>query len=161
MYIVGKIVNTHGIKGEVKIINLSDFNRFSIGKKVLYGDNKKVSELKITEVREHKGHLLVMFEGFKNINEVLFLKGKDLYSLEKEDVEEDNSFYYDELIGKIAITDKGELIGEVVSLMEVPQGHILEILKANGKKALVPFRKEFVSEVTKKNIVIIPIEGLI
>lgn len=34
MYKIGKITNTHGIKGEVKIFNMSDFNRFSVGKEI-------------------------------------------------------------------------------------------------------------------------------
>ena len=159
MYIVGKIVNTHGIKGEVKIINLSDFNRFSIGKVVLYEENKKYKELIIESVREHKGCLLVTFKGINNINNILFLKGKDIYSETKENVVEDDSYYYDELIGKQVYTEKGLLVGKVISLLEVPQGHILEI-QTDSKKALVPFRKEFVSEVSDK-IVIIPIEGLL
>ena len=161
MYIIGKIVNTHGIKGEVKIINSSDFDRFSIGKKVFYELNKKVNEVKIKEIREHKGCLLVKFEGYDNINDVLFLKGLELYGKEKNKIEDDSSFYYEDIIGKIAITNKNEIIGKVISLFEVPQGHILEILKKDGKKALVPFRKEFVGDINDEHIIIFPIEGLL
>ena len=72
-----------------------------------------------------------------------------------------DNFYYDDLIGLDAY-DNDEKIGEVVDVMEVPQGAIL-VIKTKEKEALVPFVSEFIVDVDINNgkILINPIEGLL
>ncbi|MDL2292032.1 ribosome maturation factor RimM [Acholeplasma sp. OttesenSCG-928-E16] len=159
MYIVGKIVNTHGIRGEVKIINMSDFDRFSIGSKIYYHFNKEDKELEIENLRSHKGQLIVKLKGYDNINDVLFLKGLDVFVYDKV-IDNKDSYYYADLIGLSCYTTDNVLIGIVKSVLEVPQGHILEIFN-NDKKTLIPFVNEFVKEIDEKKIIIKPIEGLL
>lgn len=159
---IGKIVNTHGIKGEVKIINLSDFNRFVKDKEiyVLYKNEKMV--FKIENVRKSKTTLIVKFYDFNNINEVLMYKGLDLYSDEslKNELEEDE-YHYDDLIDKKIYDTNGNLLGVTTSVLEVPQGHLLEVLTNENKKALVPFRSVFIKEILEDKIILDPIEGLL
>jgi ribosomal 30S subunit maturation factor RimM len=52
-------------------------------------------------------------------------------------------------------------LGTVKSIIPVPQGHLLEILTIEGKKALVPFNQAFIEDVLKDAIIIKPIEGLL
>jgi 16S rRNA processing protein RimM len=115
--------------------------------------------LDIERVRPHKNVLIVKFKNINNINDVLKYKGLFVYSEEKNEEIEDDEFYYDELIDKEVYLENGERIGIVLSVIEVPQGHILEI-ETNTKKTLIPFRKEFVVEVSN-TIVIKSIEGLL
>ncbi len=162
MYQIGKITSTHGIKGEVKIYNLSDFDRFFVGHKiyVLIKDQKVYFE--IEQVRAHKNILIVKFVGFDNINDILIYKGLYVYS--DEDIEnqlEDDDYHYEDVIGKDVILEDHSKIGIAISLIEVPQGHLLEVEKNDGKKALIPFRKEFIGEIDEKTIIIKPIEGMI
>jgi len=160
MYQIGKIVNTHGIRGEVHIYNLSDFNRFEKDQTIYVELNdKSYKPLLIKQVRPHKNVLIVKFDGYDNINDVLQYKGLFVYAQQKsEDIEEDE-YYFDELIGKNVHLENDEKIGYVISVIEVPQGHLLEV-KTSKKKALIPFRKEFIVSVDDK-IVIKDIEGLI
>ena len=76
---IGKIVNTHGLKGELRI--LSDFrhkeNVFIKGMKLYVG--KKKEEFTINTYRFHKIYDMVTFEGFNNINDVEYLKGLQVY----------------------------------------------------------------------------------
>ena len=76
---IGKIVNTHGIKGELRIKdNLTNNQKkevFKVGSNLII-DNKKYL---ITSYRVHKNYDMVVFKDFNNINEVLFLKGKKVY----------------------------------------------------------------------------------
>ena len=86
--------------------------------------------------------------------------GKSIYV----DVDKYNpgEYFYDDYIG-CEVYDKGEKIGVVTDIMEVPQGEILVIKKNNGKEALVPFVDEFVIEIDVENnkIIIESIEGLL
>ncbi len=162
MYQIGKITSTHGIKGEVKIYDLSDFDRFFVGHKiyVLVKDEKKYFE--IEQVRSHKNMLIVKFVGYDNINDILPYKGFYVYTDENvSDQLDSDDYHYEDVIGKIIILEDQTKIGIATSLIEVPQGHLLEVEKMDGKKTLIPFRKEFVGEIDEAFIVIKPIEGLL
>jgi 16S rRNA processing protein RimM len=132
---IGKITSTHGIKGEVKIYSNSDFNRFLIGKKVYINLNKIETELIIKRARQQKNIWIVQFESFDNINDVLSFKGLDIYTKENlNESLEDDQYHYQHLIGKKVYTDKGVFVGLVSSMLEVPQGHIMEVEREGQKK---------------------------
>lgn len=162
MYQIGKITSTHGIKGEVKIYSLSDFDRFLVGHEiyVLISGQKKVFE--IEHVRAHKNILIVKFVGYDNINDVLAYKGLYVYSdQEVLDQLEEDDYHYEDIIGKKIVLDDQSEVGIAISLIEVPQGHLLEIEKKDGKKVLIPFRKEFVGDIDDDTIIIKSVEGLL
>lgn len=162
MYHIGKITNTHGIKGEVKIYNLSDFNRFFVGSHVyVVADNQKI-EFVIENVRKQKNVLIVKFKDYDNINDVLSYKGLNLYidQLEDDDLEE-KEYHYQDLIGKAVYTSQNQYVGLVTDLIEVPQGHLLQIAGEIKKNILIPFREEFVGQISEDKIIIFPIEGMI
>ena len=161
---VGKIVTTHGIKGEVKVkVETDDDSRFDVGNKLYVGiDDKHItSEIVIDSARYQKDMVLLSFNKIKDINEVLKYVGQLLF-VDIDEVREDGEIYYDDLIDcKVFVDDKE--IGIVTDVMEVPQGEILRIKKDNGKTALVPYVDEFIREVDIDNKIIIinPIEGLL
>ena len=161
---VGKIVTTHGIKGEVKVkVETDDDSRFDVGNKLYVGiDDKHItSEIVIDSARYQKDMVLLSFNKIKDINEVLKYVGQLLF-VDIDEVREDGEIYYDDLIDcKVFVDDKE--IGIVTDVMEVPQGEILRIKKDNGKTALVPYVDEFIKEVDIDNKIIIinPIEGLL
>jgi 16S rRNA processing protein RimM len=164
--LVGKIVGTHGIKGEVKVMSDSDFKdeRFKIGQVLYLKDKEKVIPITIDSHRNHKGLDLITFNNLKNINDVLPYIQMEIYvdqdSLPELDIDE---YYYDELIGLEAFSLSGEKFGKIIDVEEVPQGAMLVLKKNNGKEALIPFIAEFVREVNLESgiIIITPIEGLI
>jgi len=162
MFIVGKIKTTHGIKGEVKVKNLSDFKRFFIGSKlfIFNGDNKE--ELTIKSIRPQNEILLISFEGFNDLNDVLRLKSKELFTeLEPNENEFlENEFLYKNLIGVSVFFKNEKYVGVVKSILEVPQGQILEVFNEN-KKVLIPFVKAIVLEVESEKIIIDDLEGLV
>jgi 16S rRNA processing protein RimM len=162
MYKIGKITSTHGIKGEVKIYNLSDFDRFLVGHKVFVMMNDEKLELTIERVRENKNMLIIKFVEFSDINDILPYKGLYVYSdQDVSDQLENNDYHYEDVIGKKVVTENLEIVGIASALIEVPQGHLLEVEKSDGKKALVPFIKEFIGEIDDEKIIVKPIEGLL
>ncbi|PKK92533.1 MAG: 16S rRNA processing protein RimM [Tenericutes bacterium HGW-Tenericutes-6] len=162
MYHIGKITNTHGIKGEVKIYNLSDFNRFFVGAKIYVMLKGKKVEFIIDRVRPQGTILIVKLRSYDDINDVLIYKGLDVYADEIPVEElEDDDYHYDSLLEKAVYTNDHVYIGKVVGLTPVPQGHLLEIQKESGKNILIPFVSAFVEEVLDDKIIINPIEGLL
>ena len=71
-YHVGKIVNTHGIRGEVRVVPITDFvdDRFQNGKQLFIEKNHDYIPVTVEKARPHKGMELVKFEGLDNINDV-------------------------------------------------------------------------------------------
>src|SRR5690625_7152789 len=89
MFNVGEIVNTHGIRGEVKVFRISDFkDRFEVGKDLyLVQKNKPVQKVVIRSQRLHKGFILLKFEGYSDLNDVEGLKGAHLQISEERSEE--------------------------------------------------------------------------
>ncbi|MDY0338583.1 MAG: ribosome maturation factor RimM [Acholeplasmataceae bacterium] len=162
MYKIGKITNTHGIKGEVKIFNMSDFNRFSVGKEIYVLQKGEKIYFTIERIRTQKNILIIKFKGYDDINLIEAYKGLELYSddLVTDELEEDD-YHYSDLIDLDVFDLNHQKLGTVKSIIPVPQGHLLEILTIEGKKALVPFNQAFIENVLKDSIIIKPIEGLL
>jgi 16S rRNA processing protein RimM len=154
MIYIGNLVNTHGIKGEVRII--SDFKyKDIIFKKhsYLYIDNDK---LEINSYRTHKNYDMVTFNGFNNINDVLKYKGKKVYISEDEFTFPD--ILPEKLIGFKVYSDKK--IGEVSDVIKT-KAHEILIVKNDKGTFQVPYVKSFIKEIKNDIIYINVIEGLI
>lgn len=162
---VGKIVTTHGIKGELKILPSTSFvfERFKDGVTLYFKQGKNYVATEVTSARFHKNFPLITLDNKKDINLVMDYVGKTLY-IKKDDLAEleEDEFYYDDLIGLDAVVS-GETIGKVIDVLEVPQGEILKIEKLDQTIAMVPFVNEFIGEIDleEEKIEIIPIEGLL
>ena len=152
---LGKIVNTHGIKGEIRI--LSDFKYksdvFKIGNNLYIGKNK-IQEV-INSYRVHKEYDMVTLKGINDINDVLKYKGLDVY-INREEYNFEGIIYED-LIG-MEVYSKDKLIGIVDDIIKSSAHPILKV-----GKSMIPFVDEFILNVdnNKKRIDINEIEGLI
>lgn len=154
-FLVGSIVNTHGIKGEVKVKSETNLDRFEKGNMLYLKKGNKYMQITIDSHRTHKGMELITFNGITNINDVLDYKGCNLYV--KHD--DEDTLYYEDLIGKDILVD-GKVVAKVKDIREVPQGIILEC-EADGKTKFIPYVDAFIKEVGKDYIVVTPIEGLL
>lgn len=163
MFLVGKIVGTHGIKGELKVINESDFDRFFVGSKLFIKKDNNYKQITINSVRYHKNFVLVTINNLKNINDVLDYVNTNIYIDKHEDVLEDDEYYMEDLISCKVYTLEDEYIGEVVDLLILPKQEVLEIRKENNKIVMVPYVDAFIKEidVENKKIFIDTIEGLV
>lgn len=156
---IGDIVNTHGLKGEVRII--SDFKykeKVFKNANVLYVGYDK-EKLEITSYRKHKMYDMVTFKGINSIDEVIGYKGDKVY-VNRDDYKFDGPL--DEDIIGMEVYDSSKLIGKVTTIMKNSLQDIL-VIENNGNRNLVPFVDEFVLNVDLENkkIEIKTIEGLI
>lgn len=161
---VGKIINTHGIKGELKAIPLTDnAKRFDELKTIYIGEDK--TKVSIETVWYKKKFIMLKIKGYNDINEVLQFKDKFIYIDEEDKIAlpEDAYFIFD-IIGCKVIEINGNEIGYVVDVMTEHSNDIYVVTdKANNKEYLIPAVKQIVKkiDILDKKIVIKPIEGLI
>ena len=142
---VGKIVSTHGIKGEIRILNQFNFKDkvFKIGNKLIIDDK----EYEIKSHRVHKGFDMVTLDDYHDINAVLFLMKKNVY-FDKDELglEDDEVLDEDSLEYKVISDD-----GRIGSIMEVfyasPTNKVIRV--KFDKEFLVP--SSFFTKVDKKN----------
>ncbi|AXI09061.1 ribosome maturation factor RimM [Oceanobacillus sp. 143] len=166
MFNIGKIVNTHGIRGEIKVLRITDFEeRFAVGEKVYIAkENGTLLELTIDGHRMHKGFDLIHFEGYNNINDVEHFKGSKLQIAEEQQKElDEHEFYYHEIIGCEVLTISGDKLGVIKEILSPGANDVWVVKQEKGKDLLIPYIEEVVKEidVETKKIVIEPMEGLL
>lgn len=159
---IGKIVNMHGIKGEVRVLSASDFTaeRFKPGNTInIEGSSEPLT---IKSYRTHKNFHLLQFEGLEDINLVEHFKGKDIFQ-QVEDVEiplEENEYYYHDIIG-CTVFNEGQPIGRVVDIFETGANDVWVI--KGDKEHLIPYIEDVVKKVDidNKTIEIEAMDGLL
>lgn len=159
---LGQIVNTFGIKGELKVYTESDFieERFAKGKKVYFEIGKNFEEHTVSTHRVHKKNVLLTIDNLFDINLIEQYVGCNIYASADDELELDEDDYYiDDLVDMEVYNTLGDFIGIVTDVIEMPKNYLLEI-KDKGKKILVPFVDAFIKEIDDDKIVIEEIEGL-
>src|SRR5699024_8255585 len=161
---VGKIINTHGIKGEVKVLPFTDdIHRFDELKKIYIGEYKL--KVEITNVRYIDNIIMLKFDNYHNINEVEKFKNQDVYIDEEDKIElNDNQFFIFDIIGCTVLDTSEREIGTVIDVIKLGSSDIY-VIKDNSidKEYLIPAVKEFIKDINieGKIIKVDPIEGLI
>ncbi|MGG2199619.1 MULTISPECIES: ribosome maturation factor RimM [Paenibacillus] len=152
LYTVGKIVNTHGIRGELKIVPQTDFadERFAPGSKLVFVDPNSSATLPVTveSAREHKTMFIIRFRGFGNINEVEKYKGW-LLKVEEKYLSElpDGEFYYHEIVGCTVVTEEGETLGEITEILSPGANDVWVVKRPKGKPLLLPYIDDVILDV--------------
>ena len=137
--LVGKIINTFGIKGELKV-----------------NSNFQYKDRVIKSVRVHKGYDLLTLDGYVNINEVLKYKGENIYILRSELNLKDNEYLLGDLIG-LEVYDLDKLIGVVIDYSDENKD---VLLKVKGDKIFyIPLIDYYIKSINVKERKIITNKG--
>lgn len=158
--LVGRLVNTHGLKGEVRI--LSEFKYkdrvFLPGMKIYIGRDKVCEE--IVSYRHHKIFEMIMMKGYNDINQVLKYKGEYVF-VNKEDILLNPGEYLDEDIIGLSIIVDGEVMGVVKRIEKHSKNEIL-VVKSVDKNYLIPYNFDIIENVDleKKEMSVKNIQGL-
>ena len=162
---IGKIVNFHGIKGEVKMGFTSGKERLIKSLKTVFIFlNDKKEPFDVESVRFHKNFAIVKLKNINSIDDVMKIKGS-LVHVNEETIKnslETDEFLINDLIGLDAFDTEGNKIGTVSAMGDNSASDLLEIQKQNGLKFLVPFVKEWIPlvDLTNKKIVVKMLEGI-
>jgi len=164
---VGKLVNTHGLHGEVRVISTTDFpdQRFRKGNELLlfHSTLTEPVKLKIATRRSHKGFEILSFHGYTNINDIEKYKGGELKIPEEALMElEEDEFYIHQLIGCEVVTDEGEELGKIVDVMQ-PGANDVWVVKGERGEILLPYIDGCIKhvDVANKRVVCHLMEGLL
>lgn len=145
----GKIVNTHGIKGEVKIEPWADSPEFLRKFKTLYINGEAI---KVCSARVHGAFVIAMLEGVEDINAAMALKNK-VVSINRKDARlPKGRFFIADIIGAKVVDENGVELGVLTEVMERP-AHDIYVVKGE-REILIPAVPEFVLNTDVKNSII-------
>ncbi len=139
----GTIVNTHGLKGEVRVLTNSD-NVENIKKDTLfYLENDE--QLIVSESRRHKNFLLLKFKNLNSINDVEKFKNSKLF-ISRDDLDK-NEFYYSDLIDFNAIDLEKNNFGKIINFFDQKAYYSYEIKTIEGRSINIPILDEFIQDI--------------
>jgi 16S rRNA processing protein RimM len=165
---VGKIVNTHGVKGEVKVVSTTDFpeERYQKGNTLylFHGQNQEPIGLVIQSHRNHKNFDLLTFEGYENINEVEKFK-EGILKVQEDQLQEldEGEYYFHEIVGCKVMTSAGEDLGIIKEILSPGANDVWVVKGERGKEYLIPYIEDIVINIDIEGqlITIEPMEGLL
>ena len=153
----GRIVNTHGVAGEVKIEVWLDSPDFMKRFKRLYIDGQ---EKKVLSAKTHKDFLLVKPEGIEDVNAAMSLKGKTVYVARADARLPKGAFFIQDIIGAAVVDENGQEVGKLTDVMETPASRIYVV--QGETEHLIPAVPEFImsTDVDAGIITVHMIEGM-
>lgn len=142
---IGQVVNTHGVRGELKIQTWCDEPEVYDELEYIYIDGKKYNILKN---RLHKNCEIVAVEGINNINDAELLKNK-IVTVEREALGSlpDGAYYIADLIGLEVKTADGKILGKIEDVIKTGSNDVYQIKGESKKPILIPVIDEVVNEV--------------
>lgn len=157
----GKIVGTHGIKGEVRIDPWCDSPAFLASFKKLYLDEKGETFVKVKS-RPHKNITLCKIEGVDTVEAAERLRGKIVY-INRDDIHLDEGVHFvQDLIGlEVRDFDSNEALGTLTDVLRTGANDVYEITR-DGKQYLAPVIDEVVREINVEDgyVLITPMKGI-
>ena len=137
---VGKIVNTQGLQGEMRVLSVTDFaeERFKKGNILALFDKKDqfVMDVEIASHRKVKNFDIIKFKGMYHINDIEKFRDFSL-KVAEEDLSdlEDGEFYYHEIIG-LEVYENDLLLGTIKEILQ-PGANDVWVVKRKGKRDLL------------------------
>lgn len=155
---IAQVLNTHGVRGEVKAVPLSDFaERYYSLKDVYVERNNSFQVCTVQSVRWNKNNLLIKFEGIDNPEQAALLKNKYLM-IDIEDtvpLPEDN-YYLFEIVGLDVFDEDGNKLGKIQDVLQTSANDVYVVQGDNDKEILIPALKKLVRSIDiEKNTMIV------
>lgn len=162
---IGEIVNTQGVKGEVRVLPHTDFpERFKeLPEALIYHQGQRFT-YHITSARDHKKFIIIKFAEVPDMNAAEKLKGAVVQITRDQlmPLPKDN-YYIFEIVGLDVYTDDGEKLGKVKQVLQTGANDVYVVKPPNGADILVPALKQVVKEINieaNRMVVELP-EGLL
>ncbi len=153
----GRIVNTHGLRGEVKIEVWADSAEALCSFRRLFVDGV---ERRVERGRAQKGFAIVKLAGIDSIDEAEKVKNRVVY-VPREDIPlKEGGYLLADLVGCRAVDENGGALGTVTDVLSLPGGEVLEI--HGEREILVPLVEEFLLDADTKagTVTVRLIEGM-
>lgn len=142
---IGEVVNTHGVRGELKLNPWTDSLDSLLDVRTFYYHVKgETKSLSVQQVRIHKNCAIIKAEGVDDMQSAERFRGQVLF-VEKEELP-DGLYYIADLIGLTVVTNDGEL-GKVTDVFSTGSNDVYEVKKAGNKPVYLPAITQVVKEI--------------
>ena len=158
----GKIVTTHGIKGEVKVYPWCDTPEFLLDFDVFYL-NKGKTPIEVEDCRIHKNMAILKLKGVDTVEDAVKYRNQVLYVDRDEIFLEEGEYFVQDLIGlRVLDADSGKEYGKIVDVSETGANDVYHIAFADGSIKLIPAIKDVVihTDIEAGVMEIRPLRGL-
>jgi len=165
LFLIGKIVNTQGIKGEVRITPFTfDIKRFDLLDEVILKKEKFEDKIiSIEKVRYHKQFVIIKFKNIDDMNTAETLKNYEIFITEDKAIPlEENEYYHVDLYDMEVYAEDNEFLGTIQKIIETGANDVYVIQKEGEKDLLIPAIRQCVLnvDVENKKMLIHLMEGL-
>lgn len=161
---IGKIVSTHGIRGEVRVDPWCDGPEFFKRFKTLYFDKDGQKSVRVLSCRPHGNIVILHLEGTDSIEQASLLRGKVLY-MNREDAKlPEGKFFIQDLIGCLVVDadDEKKVYGKLSDVSETGANDVWHVRDENKKEYLLPAVPPVIIETDVQNgiVKIRPLRGI-
>lgn len=149
---LGRAIGARGLKGEVRIKTFTE-DPLAISSYGPLQDEAGTRQFELSNVKAAKDGVVARLKGVTTREDADALKGVEFY-VDRDrlpDMGDDSTFYYEDLIGLVAINENGSALGQVVAVQNFGAGDLLEVRPATGgATVLVPFTQEIVPDIDRE-----------
>ena len=162
---IGQIVNTFGIKGQVKVVPFTDdITRFDELKEIYVEKKNELKLFQIEQVNYKKNMVILKLKGIETVEEAEKLRNCYL-KIDRKDAKKlpKDTYFIVDLLGLDVYTDEGKLLGKVDDIYNAGSSDIYVVKDELGKQILLPAIKDVLKEVDLENqkIIVHLIKGLV
>ena len=158
---VGKVVNTHGVRGDVKVIPWCDTANFVCNFETLYTKNGETA-FKVTRARVLGNMAILRFEGIDNPIKADTLRQTVLY-INRDDAKlPEGSYFVADLIGLEVYDEQGKCYGKIKDVLKTGANDVYEIEADGGRLYYIPAIPSVIldTDIDNGKMTIFPMEGL-
>ncbi len=163
-FVIGDIVNTQGIKGEMRVIPcVDDVTRFELLDKVYIDKKGSITEYEVENIRYHKQFVLLKLKGINDMTAAERLKGSIVKITEDMAIPcEEDEYYLRDLFDMLVVTDEGEELGIITDVLFTGANDVYVVTPKKGNDILIPAIKQVVLnvDVENKKMTVKLLEGL-
>lgn len=142
---VGKVTNTHGIMGEVRVQPWADSPEFLCRFKTLYVDSSHWP-IKVERARVHKNMAILKLEGVTDVPSALAMRNAILYIDRKDADLPEGTFFLADLMGLEARdAQSGQILGKIADVLTLPASNVY-VIKGGEREIMVPAVSQFIAE---------------
>ena len=154
---IGKIVAPHGVRGEVRVVSLSEFDEQVEQAQAFYLDQK--GWLSVEGIRYHKNFILIKFAEVNDMDAAGLLRNKSIY-LTREQIGDlpEGRYYIDDLLGLEVFHENGDFLGKLAEVITTGSNDVYIIKKEGQKDSLLPALKTVIksTDIAAGKMIVVP-----
>ena len=154
---IGKIVAPHGVRGEVRVVELSEFHEQVLKSKNFYVED--IGFMEVKNIRTHKNFFLFTFSDVSDMDKANTMRGKSIF-IAKTEIGKlpEGRYYIDDLLGSSVFDLTGECLGKLDEIITTGSNDVYIVKKEGAKDLLVPALKTVIKsiDIENKKIVLDP-----